>query len=450
MRFRPARHSFFLVIAGVLTLTLGTAAPANAHEIPGTVAVLAYVKPEGRALHVVMRVPLEAMRDIDIPLSPQGFLDIRAVQPLLPEAATQWIADYLKVYENGRLLKGTRLAGVRISLPSDRSFVEYRTASLHFRDPPNDAVTDLPWRQAMLDVAFDYPIESEQSAFSIDPSLAHLGVHTNTVLRFLPPDRPERAFAYSGNPGLVALDPRWHQAARRFVQLGFTHILSGIDHLLFLLCLVIPLRRLRPLIVVATSFTLAHSITLAISALGFAPDALWFPPLIEVLVALSIVYMAIENIVGARLDRRWLVAFAFGLVHGFAFSFALRESMQFGGAHVAASLLAFNVGVELAQLLVVAVALPLLSLLFRRVVDERMGTIILSALVAHTTWHWMLDRGATLGQYRFEWPPLDAALAVTAMRGAMVLIILAGALWLLAALGDRLAPAATEREVGVE
>ena len=63
----------------------------------------------------------------------------------------------------------------------------------------------------------------------------------------------------------------------------------------------------------------------SVSALGFAPTALWFPSLIEVLIALSIVYMAFENIVGPKLERRWLIAFGFGLVHGFGFSFALRE-----------------------------------------------------------------------------------------------------------------------------
>ncbi len=126
-------------------------------------------------------------------------------------------------------------------------------------------------------------------------------------------------------------------------------------------CLVIPFRRIRPLVAIVTAFTVAHSITLIASAAGFAPDALWFPPLIEVLIALSIVYMALENIVGAKLERRWMIAFGFGLVHGFGFSFALRESLQFAGAHLATSLVSFNVGVELGQLRVLAVAVPALN-----------------------------------------------------------------------------------------
>ena len=131
-----------------------------------------------------------------------------------------------------------------------------------------------------------------------------------TVLRFLPPGGAVRAFEFTGDPGLVRLDPRWHQAALRFIELGFFHILDGTDHLLFLFCLVIPFRRFRALIPVVTSFTVAHSITLIASAYNLGPDALWFPPLIETLIAISIVYMALENIVGgSTVQRRWMISF---------------------------------------------------------------------------------------------------------------------------------------------
>ncbi|HIG16397.1 MAG TPA: hypothetical protein EYQ31_03375, partial [Candidatus Handelsmanbacteria bacterium] len=76
-------------------------------------------------------------------------------------------------------------------------------------------------------------------------------------------------------------------------------ILDGLDHLLFLLCLVVPFRRFRALVPIVTGFTVAHSVTLIASAYGLAPNALWFPPLVETLIALSIVYMAFENIIGA-------------------------------------------------------------------------------------------------------------------------------------------------------
>ena len=121
---------------------------------------------------------------------------------------------------------------------------------------------------------------------------------------------------------------------------------------------------MRALLVVVTAFTVAHSITLIASAYNVAPDALWFPPLVETLIAASIFYMAIENIIGANIERRWVMTFAFGLVHGFGFSFLLRERLQFAGSHLLSSLLAFNVGVEFGQLLVLMVLIPALGFLF--------------------------------------------------------------------------------------
>jgi hypothetical protein len=417
------------------------AAPSapSAHEIPSRVTILAFVKPENRRLHLIVRLPLAAMRDMTFPLHGAGYLDIEKTESLLPDAARLWIANSVDVYEGEQKLSNATIFAVHIALPSDRSFETYESAVAHMRGPPLPANTELAWQQAMMDVQFDYYYtQSDSSRFSINPALARLGVRTNTILRFIPARGAERAFEYTGDPGLVHLDPRWSQALWRFIQLGFAHILDGIDHLLFILCLVIPFRRIRPLIAVITSFTVAHSITLFASALGFAPTGLWFPPLIEVLIALSIVYMAFENIVGAKLERRWLIAFGFGLVHGFGFSFALRESLQFAGTHLVTSLLGFNIGVELGQLACLLVAIPILNALFTYVVAERIGTILLSALVAHTAWHWMLERITVLRQFTFHWPAFDAAFLAAAMRGLMLLLVLSGALWLMFGLYKKL------------
>ena len=130
------------------------------------------------------------------------------------------------------------------------------------------------------------------------------------------------------------------------------------------------------------------------------------------------------------LKRRWLVTFGFGLVHGFGFSFALRQTLQFAGSHLLTSLLSFNIGVELGQLLVLVLLIPALDLLFRFAVPERMGTIILSALVAHTSWHWLTERADVLRQFRFTWPALDAAFLASAMRWMMLIVVAAGLYWL--------------------
>jgi hypothetical protein len=122
-----------------------------------------------------------------------------------------------------------------------------------------------------------------------------------------------------------------------------------------------------------------------------------------------------------------MITFGFGLVHGFAFSFALRETLQFAGSHLLTSLLSFNLGVELGQLLVLVVLVPVLENLFRFVVAERLGTIILSVLVGHTAWHWMTERADRLSQ--FPWPALEASQLAAAIRWLMLLLALAGLAW---------------------
>lgn len=413
--------------AAILTFTSGLAA----HEIPNDVKIQVFLKPEGQRLLLIVRAPLAAMRDIDWPMQGPFLLDLSKAERALRDAATLWIADNMEIYEGSTWLASPRVAGVQASLPSDRSFESFEQARAHVLGPALPADTEFVKDQGLLDVLFEYPIRSDRSQFSVRPRFALLGLQVTTVLRFLLPDGAVRPFELHGDPGLVWLDPRWHQAAARFVGLGFAHILDGIDHLLFLFCLVIPFRHVRGLVLVVTSFTVAHSITLIASAFNIAPGTLWFPPLVETLIALSIVYMALENIVSPRLDRRWIITFGFGLVHGFGFSFALRETLQFAGTHLLTSLLAFNVGVELGQLFVLALLVPLLHGAFRLVVAERLGTIILSALAAHTGWHWMLERGAQLGQYRFEWPAMDAAFLAAVLRWLMLLVIIGGCLWLI-------------------
>ena len=117
------------------------------------------------------------------------------------------------------------------------------------------------------------------------------------------------------------------------------------------------------------------------------------------------------------------------MIHGFGVSFLLQERLQFAGAHLVTSLLAFNVGGEFGLSLVLAIAVPALTLLFRYVVAERIGTILLSALVAHTAWHWATERGERFLGYPWTAPTLgDVA---TWMRLAMVIVAAAFVMWLI-------------------
>jgi hydrogenase/urease accessory protein HupE len=230
--------------------------------------------------------------------------------------------------------------------------------------------------QGYFDAHFVYSIASPDSTFTIRPALAaDLGDVLKVSVRFQPLEGASRAFLITGQSGTVPLNPTWLRAGRGFVVLGVGHILSGIDHLLFLLCLIIPFRRIRGLIPVITAFTLGHSVTLLGSAFNLAPSGSWFPPFVETAIAASIVYMALENIVGASLRRRWIIAGLFGLVHGFGFSYALKDQLQFAGSHLLVSLFSFNVGIELGQLALLCVAMPALGFrncrAYRVALDDR-------------------------------------------------------------------------------
>jgi hypothetical protein len=139
------------------------------------------------------------------------------------------------------------------------------------------------------------------------------------------------------------------------LKLGVEHILTGWDHLLFLLGLIIVGGSVRSLVGVVSAFTIAHSITLALAATGvFAPS----PRLVEPAIALSIAYVGLENFFVEDVSRRWRITFPFGLVHGFGFAGALRE-IALPRAEIPVALVSFNLGVELGQLGVLALALPL-------------------------------------------------------------------------------------------
>ena len=155
----------------------------------------------------------------------------------------------------------------------------------------------------------------------------------------------------------------WAVAAT-YLKLGVEHILLGIDHLLFVLALILIAPNTRQLIKAITAFTVAHSITLAAATLGFVHVP---PTPVEAAIALSIAFVAAE-IVRAREGKAgiaarapWIVAFAFGLLHGFGFAGALSE-IGLPAGHIPVALLFFNVGVEIGQLLFVAVVLGLAAL----------------------------------------------------------------------------------------
>jgi HupE / UreJ protein len=190
-------------------------------------------------------------------------------------------------------------------------------------------------------------------------------------------------------------------ASTTYLRLGFTHIMGGYDHLLYLLGLILLIPGLRSLVAVITAFTIAHSLTLALSVTGWIHIS---PAPVEALIALSVLFVAVEIHHGQRGKQHlthqhpWVIAFLFGLLHGLGFAAALR-SIGFANGELAWPLLLFNFGIELGQLLFVTAALAILALLARGAPTavtpvQRAITLGIGTMAA---W-WFFERLAALGQ----------------------------------------------------
>jgi hydrogenase/urease accessory protein HupE len=182
---------------------------------------------------------------------------------------------------------------------------------------------------------------------------------------------------------------------QRYLVTGIEHIFLGYDHIAFLIAIVLWARRLLPVIKIVTAFTLAHSITLSLAALQIVviPSTI-----VEPAIAASIVFVAVENFFSRDIDGRWKVTFAFGLIHGFGFASALQEFGLPANAVVPA-LAAFNIGVEIGQVAIVSIVVPVLVVLDRLFAVDRAKPVraaalvyALSALITVLGSYWLLTR----------------------------------------------------------
>jgi hydrogenase/urease accessory protein HupE len=177
-----------------------------------------------------------------------------------------------------------------------------------------------------------------------------------------------------------------------FLRLGIAHIWTGYDHLLFLFGLLIVCRSFKSIVGIISCFTIAHSITLALATLNVVniPSSI-----IEPMIAASICYVGVENLVrrGAEPKGRWALTFGFGLIHGFGFASVLRElGIGTHGHGLAMPLFTFNLGVEVGQVSIALLVLPIVWQLRKNPTFVRRGVPILSALVAAAGLYWFLER----------------------------------------------------------
>jgi hypothetical protein len=411
-------------------LLLVLSAGAADRPLPEDVNVKVYVRPAQGALELLVQVPLSAVKDVQFPARADGYLDLGAIKSMLPGMARYWIANCFEIDENGVPVPPPEIKQTRISISSDQSFDSYQEAFAHFDSPDLPLETNVLWDQVWLDIRYQYPLRSEQSTLAIRPKLAALGVRVSTDLKYVNPDGGVRDFSFEGDPGLVYLDARLSDAAKQFLQWGFTFALKSTDFLLFVFCLSLPLRRYREIAPAVACFLISLSVALVVCAFALGTDPVWFRPLIETLSAIAILFTAFANIAGhVTPPRRALLALSVGSVYGLVGWFDFAGKVQFGGSHSVLAAVSYDVGIVIAVVAAISVLVPLLSFLFRFARTERVELIVISALAADTAWGWLEQRWGRLIQLPFRAIVLDLGVLAFTLRVLAIFVLAAGLVW---------------------
>src|ERR1700736_2491256 len=323
-----------LIALGALAFLLGIAVPARAHPVPFSYMDIS-IEPGAIDLTLVVHV-FDAARELGVD-PPELLLDPSVLGPQ-GNKLVALLRSRLQIAAGGRVL-----TGVAWSAPeplADRQSIRLRARYETGSAPGSVTVT-----------ATLFPYDLAHQTFL---NFYEDGALTSQAI--LDRNHPQLEYFAGSRQGVFAV-------IRKFVPAGIHHILIGPDHLLFLVGLLLLGGSIRRLLLVVSAFTAAHSITLSLAALNVVT-----PParLIEPAIALSIVYVGVDNLmVGRGRDVRAWIAFAFGFIHGFGFANVLRE-MNLPSQALGWSLFSFNLGVEIGQLLVVVVVASVLIALRSR------------------------------------------------------------------------------------
>jgi hydrogenase/urease accessory protein HupE len=258
-----------------------------------------------------------------------------------------------------------------------------------------EATPDAEAQNAHVNFHFERPMPEGQRAFSLSVDIFNtLGNKHSLIVALIQGNNSEQTVLTADLPVLAydpisAAGPAPQLSSLEMFRLGVEHILSGTDHLLFLLTLLVAVGSWRQMVFIVTAFTLAHSVTLLLAALRIVrlPE-----PFVESMIAASIVWVAAENLLRGEGGRRWMLSFVFGLIHGFGFAGNL-EALDLPRQGFLRSVLLFNGGVEAGQLLVVLPLLPLIFWMRRFSWHLAVQRVISgSALVLALWWVWERSR----------------------------------------------------------
>lgn len=307
----------------------------------------------------------------------------RQLQQMTADAIQPYLDERLSVSVNGRSypVKVSRLeregtlwkiwlevSGINFDRQDSKVKIDYR---LLFEETDNGHVN----------VGFlyfsDAGAESVQKVFDYThPDLQNTFAFDNTAWEF----------SVGGTAVNPVEAPYWPNIFS-FLALGIEHILIGYDHIAFLIALIVIGLSIREVVKIITAFTVAHSITLLLAALQVVSLDSRF---VEIVIALSICYVALENLLAKQVPYRWLVTFAFGLIHGFGFASVLQELVA-GKNNLALSVVSFNVGVEVGQLMIFAITLPVLHL-FKIKFESRKVVACASVAIFIVGFAWLVER----------------------------------------------------------
>lgn len=425
MRNLPA-VLFSFVVAAVLLVP--RSALANGSDLPPEITLEGYIKPEDGHLRQLVRIPLVFLQPFNLPKRGPGYIDLAKVDQVLRVAAAA-AAEQIQLREDGALLVPT-VRETRISVLSDRSFQSYDAALAHLRGPKLPSDTNLFWNQGFFDAELEYPIRSADGRFSIRTDvMPGLGLRVKLQLEFLPGGKPPRRYLLSGGSGWVALDPHWYEAAWFFVRQGLDDAVS-LERFVFLLCLLAPFVQWRGVLALALALGVLQALTTSASALGAIANTRWLGELAVVGTAGATLLAAIANLGSPAVRRRWLLAGVVGSLSGFALGISFGAVRQFAGSHIFIAVVSFNLAAVLAAIAAAALARVAMRLA-ARVLGARLAVVVVSAILGHQAWHWMLERGHEFG-HELEHAGhagLRAALIITGLWLIPALLLGAGA-WL--------------------
>jgi len=299
--------------------------------------------------------------------------------------------DRVNIYRNGTQPDFATLEDARQAFERKQTFAEFEQ-DIYVGDTTVDALL----RYTSQGAVYQYALSS-----SLDPGLPDQDETANLVLDYSPSGvQVFRARGLLHEP--VVVTRSLLDAVLTFIKEGVIHILEGLDHVLFVICLVLGAMHLRPLLWRVTGFTAGHSITLSLGFYGFVPSGTWFVPAVETGIALSIIYVAMVAVV-PRLQQKkgeWTVVGVTGLIgllHGLGFSFVLQHILQVTSPNIWQSLVAFNIGVEVGQLLIVICAwfvFYLIGLLGAKA--AKVNRYLVASLCIVIALFWVIERGGNI------------------------------------------------------